>query len=868
MLRSPFDRVHEKNTQHLVLSFLPYHAAPVFPTLLSILPQQMPQTLKFLHPYVQSLVSPPRHAVVYTASSNRPFFAALNAYVLKCCRLSYQYSTLISFWSSVATEATAAMLDQARSARRESQKKNQEDVVHFVLPVLNDGLSLERVSELRVGCYMVLTVLASKADLEDGVITAFMEAVTSDWTQTSHAGLICLSVLAQQRQNPKLHKRVFKAVIALETLEDDLMTLQRQYKVEKLTLGVVLGIVSGLKRARDARQLRLLRTLIEAGLMNETSIAQAIRAILSAAQTLTPETSLEFDVQASLTDLILRLADSKTVGACVENILQTSDFDVGEIEARLQRVIQIDTKSLQMIEDTAVDIETATENPAGDQFDSITSQIPTRTAYEISFLSHSNSYVFGSLENAFLAISPSSTNVKMFSDLPVLRKSLAMSEPLFLSFFIRIWCGSSPATARAAAFRTASDYLLQKELSSDVQILLPYLVYGLGDQSSKVRLAAKDLALALLSTYAKAIEGGDKNMELPILGQENIYGQGNETKELSWLSLNDFYHFLVDSLVPGLEECLLDQTHVSQLLSDNLNSSKYRTASNSVHKELKTSLRLSIFTSLCSHVVSTPLHEVKVRLLQILNRIPKVGIVSRTKLLLPLLSACASKSQEDLERVGHNTLSEFLDQVVGIVTTSDREGLQKLRTIIQPEDYPSSPSLRSAALRRLQIMWPSMNPDMQYSFAKALLEQAIGPSESDSGETQATEAMETLRALPLSSAILQYFVESLPTISSNLQEKPPASKRRCTSHGQSTDPAVLSPKEISYAVGQITLVLELVEDAKVGRHPELLKGLFQVMSDLQHSTSHHKTKTGYLQVLTMDSMLTIVRKLEVRAPVL
>lgn len=761
------------------------------------------------------------------------------------------------------------MLDQARSARRESQNQNQEDVIHLVLPILSDGLFLERVPELTIGCYMILTVLASKADLQDEVLTALMEAVTTDWTQTSHAGLICLSVLAQQRQNPKLPKSVLKAVLALKTFNEDLMILQRQYKVEKLTLGVVLGILDGLRKARDASQLRLLRALIEAGLMSEISTVHAIKAVLSAAQTLGPDTNSNFDVQGSLVDLTLRLTDSQAVGAYVRKILQTAEFDVAEIKSKLQRVVRDGANPLHTTKDADIDMEDANEDPIEEDFDSLTRRIPTRTAYEISFLSHSDSYVFGSLENVFLAISVSPTNIERFTDLPVLRKSLAMSEPLFLSFFIRTWCGNGPATARAAAIRTVSEYLKQNKLLSDVQLILPYLVFGLGDPSPKVRFAATDLALTLLSTYTKAIEQGRKDAKLPILGQEQIYGQGNKSTELSWLSMYDCYRFLEDLLVPGLEECVLDQSHVIQLLSGNLASSRHVTGPNAVRKELKTSLRLAIFASLCSHVVSTPLHGVKLRLLQMLNHIPKVGSTSRTKLLLPLLSKCAHDSRDDLYRVCRNSgieVTEFLDQVVGIVIPTDREGIQELRTIIQSKGQSQSPSIRLAALGRLRSVWSFMKPDLQTRFAEDLLDQAVEALGSESSETRRTEAMEALRALPLSTTILQSFVETLPTISSSLQEKPPVSKRQRTSYGQSAESIILSPEQISLAIRRITAVLELVEDAKATSHPQLLTGLFHVMSDLQQTSSYHNTKTDYLQVLALDSMLAIVGTLRVRAP--
>lgn len=757
------------------------------------------------------------------------------------------------------------MLDQARSARLESQKQNQEDVTLFFLPILNEGLSMEGVSDLRVGCYMVLTILASKANLGDGLITALMEAVTSDWAQTSHAGLICLSVLAQQSPNAKLSKRVVKAVLALEKFEDDLMTLREQYKVERLTLGLVLGVISGLKRTRDTNRIRLLRTLMEAGLMDEASTTTAIQSVLSATQTMTPETNPNFDVQGSLTDLILRLADSSSIGWLVQATIKEFDLGNGQIKIKLQRLLQSNKEtSTLMIED--VDMGHADEQTLTGDFETLTSRIPTRTAYEISFLSYSDSYVFGSLEQAFIAISASSTDVDRFSNLPVLRKSLAMSEPLFVSFFIRVWCGNSPAIARAAAIRSVSNYVRAEPLTADMQIILPYLLFALADRSPKVRRAAAELALALVPAYEKENENEKTRAKLPILGKEQIYGQGQETKQLSWLSMNETHRFLADLLVPGLEECLLDERHISELLSGNLNGSKHNKATNTIHKDLKSTLRLAIFNYLCSHVVNTPLYSVKFRLLQTLNQIPKVGSTSRTKLLLPLLSNIVSQNQEEQER---NCRQEeldplrFLDQVVDIVTPTDREGIQTLKAITQPEDQPTSPMLRVATLRHIQKIWPSMKSDLQAPCAKMLLEQAADTTGRYAGDDQGVQAIETLRALPLPTAILQSFLEGLPTVSFGLPDKPPASKRRRTSHGQSMTIAHPGANKLLSIVRQITVVLELVEESKPERHPELLKGLFHVFSDLQHSSSRSYTATGYLQVLAMDSMLAIVKKIEV-----
>ena len=865
-LTSYLGRVHQNNTICLVLAFLPFHTSPMLSTVLSLIPDNLSPTLRFLHPYVQSLANPPHHAIVHAASTNRQLFTALSAFVLKSSHLGLQHPILYSFWAAIASEAVAAMLDQGRSARREAQKQNQEDIVLLLLPILNNGLCADNVSDLRVGCYMILTILASKASLDDAVTSVMMEAVTSEWAQTSHAGLICLSVLAEQKRTAGLPKKAFRAVTALECLDDDLMELNTQYKIDKLVLGVALGIVSGLENARDASGLRLLRTLMEAKIMSDASIKVVIKSLISRLQMTTPNLNSRFDVQGSFADLVLRLHDSKDIGAIIHSSMAESNFGWGSLEKKLQMVIRSkDSTPEQLVED--VGMKDADGHTTPGDFETLTSRIPTRTAYEISFLSHSDSYVYSSLAHAFLSIYTSTIDLERFSDLPVLRKTLGMTEPLFLSFFVRIWCGHGPAKARTAAIWAVVEYLRKETLAADVQMLLPYILYALADKSSSVRRAAADLVLVLAFAYRTMADKGIRDADKPILGQQQIYGQGSETQAVIWLSNKEAARIIVDLMVPGLEECILDGSYVSQLLSDNLNGTALSRGSKTIQKELKKSLRLALLSSICSHVLNTPLFAVKFRLLQMLNQVPKVGSISRTKLLLPLLSIIRERGQHELERICDQenlSSSELLDRVVSIVVPGDREGIQALKSVIEPQDILNFPGLRVAALRRLQTNWTSIKVDLQHSLAKTLLESAVGNLESGAKSDQDTEAMETLRMLPLSTAILQSFLENLPSISDNLQEKLPVSKRRRTTHSHSNETGTPNDTTPASVVRQSTFVLELVGDANPERRPELLGYLFQIMRDLQRAQSFPVTAVVYMQVLAIESMLAIVKNAGVR----
>ena len=764
---------------------------------------------------------------------------------------------------SIATEAVAATLDQNRSARLEAKEQNQEDTIIFLLPILNDGLSLYDVPEIRVGCYMILTVLVSKASLDDHVLSVMMEAVTHKWSQTSHAGLICLSILAEQKRTTGLPRKAFEAVIALEHLDDDLMTISKQYKIDKLVLGVALGIVSGLNRDQDPSWLRLLRVLMEANIMNDASTKAIIDSLFSALQKIAPDIGSNFDVQSLLADFVLRLCDSKDIGAVIDSTITESKFDLGHLGNRLRRAKYEESTSEQRTDH--VNMTDADGQMTTDNFDTLASRIPTRTAYEISFLSHSDSYVYGSLAHAFHSVHTSAVDVEKFSDLPVLRKSLGMTEPLFLSFFVRIWCGLGPAKARSAAIRTVVDYFKAEKLAVDVQMVFPYILYALSDTSIIVRRSAANLVLVLAPAYARMTDKDNKEVNQPILGQQQIYGQGCETQGVTWLSKKEAIRIILDLMVPGLEECMLDEGHIAQIISNSLNGPKHIRDTNA--KDLKKSLRLALLSSICSHVVNTPLYAVKYRLLEMLNQVPKVGSTSRTRLLLPLLSNTMKQDEQEYERIcGREQLdqSQLLDRITGIVVPGDHDGIQTLGSIIEPLSHLNFPSLRAAALHRLKIIWASIKPDLQSLLATTLFESAVGKAEVGAGGNRSADAVETLRTLPLSTAIYKSFLENLPSISSTSQSKPPVFKRRRTSHGHFNGHGPSDDRNPVSAIRQITFVLELIGDASIERHPELLGGLFRIMSDLQLCPGHAVTAMGYLQLLALDGMLSIVNRAEVR----
>lgn len=320
------------------MTFLPYHTSSIFTTLLSILPEALPPTLRFLHPYVKSLASPPRHAIVYTASHDFKFLSGFHNYVLNLCRLGYQFPVICSFWATITTESVAAMLDQTRSGIQAVQKENREGLMLRILPILNEGLAMKNAPDLQIGCFMILTLLATKTPLSDNVLNAAMEAVVSNWSQATAPGLICLATLAEQREVATLPPKVVKALLALENLLEDLMLLKTQYRVDSIALGLVLAVLARLGTTRNSRDVDLVRSFLGSKLMKSSHLTVAIAAICAQAQK--PKKSA--DAKDFLTNLLCSLAENKDLKPLIKDAANKSGLDLPRLSENNQAFLPSD----------------------------------------------------------------------------------------------------------------------------------------------------------------------------------------------------------------------------------------------------------------------------------------------------------------------------------------------------------------------------------------------------------------------------------------------------------------------------------------------------------------------------------------------
>ncbi|TVY56296.1 U3 small nucleolar RNA-associated protein 10 [Lachnellula cervina] len=859
-------RIHEYNTSFLLTTFLPYHTLPIFTTLLSILPTKVPEEYKFLYPYIRSLTPPSRHTIVHTATNNTLLTSCLNTYVLRISHARQHHSALLAFWAGVMTEAVGGMLDKARSGRRGVQQQNEQDVILRLLPTLNDGLAMKKVPELRVGCYMLLSVMASKGGLDDKLLTAMMEAVVLGWTtETSNPGLVCLTVLAQHRGAKQITKRLTRELLKVEKLPTLLIELSKQRRLDKLANGLCLSLVDRLRKHGDINGLPIIGQIIENQLLSDQQSSVIVKSLLLVAHQIDDEPS-QISMSPHLASLLVNLTQlSGHIGDVVRGALEETDVDMDELEMKLHTTIRPAALPSLPSEDVKMEDVNVGATSASSNFQAMLQHLPKRTASETTLLSHSVSHVYPDLCQAFLAATSNASDLDLFDEAPILRRDSALEDTLYLSFYMRTWVGPYPVLARASALQMAARCLSGTQASLvDIQAVLPYGIAALGDPATKVRRAAAGLIIALNKLYPANVEPKKALKQLRRWGSEDLYGPDTETNELNWLQPDAAIRFLRDLLIPALEECMLDAKHIESVFQQGLNShSSTESPKKNESGRIPQALRTSIMAFLASHVLHTPLFSVKLRLLASLNQVRSVAGVTRTKFLLPALERFGAVDPSELLKHCQEeqiNLAEFDDQMIATVTANDKEGLNYLARVVNGEVATGRHLLLKAVFKRIRTIWPSLNGEFKLSTAQMLMDSAQSPLEQLNEDQELASQMSTelLSTMPLSTDLLSTFLAQLPT-AAKLADKPPASKRRRTSHGEVARTPLQDSKQLTAAIRKVTFVLQLVDSSNPGTHPELLKDLFTVLAELQHFKAQVSSELAYLQGLALGSLLSILQ---------
>ncbi|CAI4211464.1 unnamed protein product [Parascedosporium putredinis] len=553
------------------------------------------------------------------------------------------------------------------------------------------------------------------------------------------------------------------------------------------------------------------------------------KALLLLGTNLSEEVDASGSVRKELGTMLVQLSqDPGECGDIIQNAITDIDFDMDQLEMRLDLSLR-QNKMLPAPEDDAMETSEAPV-PVKETLSDELAKVSSLSDGLSSNLGADAGEAFPAVSEVFLRaiIDPTPEKVlEQFDSLPVLAREKALSEPTYISFYVRIWCGAFPALAKAKALEMVKNRLKTCNEKLDLQALIPYILAALSDPSKKVRQAAADLLIVVDQAYPSNTKGSGA----AIWGEKSLY-PGTQGRDA--FSTEAAAKVIRTVLLPTLEECVIHQDHVSAIFESSIGPGKTKD-SEEAKDRLPPPVRLAFARFTAAVIFRTPFLLVKERLLKALNRVRSIPSTSRTQLLLPSLNWWAGLTSEQVselvkkERIDEASLNQ---RFVETVVANDAAGLQALLKIIVTSKDTREDFIETIFLR-LRKLWSLMKPENKSSIANQMIDLALSASDADDmPRPTAIEAAELLRSVELTTDILSHFLDNEGPRGSPLQPSP----------------------EINMALKKATFVLQLIEISNPVAHAALLPTLFSTLAKLQTFRSVVGSDLGYLQNVVLMSL--------------
>ncbi|KAF1922684.1 U3 small nucleolar RNA-associated protein 10 [Didymella exigua CBS 183.55] len=823
-------RVHEHNTETLVLVFLPYHHTAQFVALLSILPAQPRHALRFLFPYIQAKTNPPRQTLVYTAINTPDFFNALQSHMVRVLAAGHESARLLHFWASVTYQAIHGILSSGTTGRRALQAQKTEDVLLRVLPVLNSSMRLAHGPDVVVACYLIVHALVTNAQLGDKVLDGLMDAMVRAHDADSLTQcILVLAAVAEQRSSAHIPGAVATRLLKTPQLSSALTAAAAQCSVGRLALGLALAALSRASRSDEKRA--TFADMVDSKLLTASQTQIALSTLLRALK----DSALGSEEHAELLELAAKLAEDGALASRLHMTAKENGVDLESLGLSIDHATE---------DALAVSFESEDEDMADADDGSVPSTTPVPSFHATSFLDPTASTDYNAVAAAFEQAVACNQTARFLAS-PELQQNDADRSDVHLTLLARTWSTSPSAPVRVAALRAAASAMKRTAATADFQNVIPYLVHALCDTSSVVRRSAA----ACIATLSKRAAS-----KTPKVWGSALYG--NRAGHMAELSADDASTFLTSVLSPVLEECVMDSKFVIPAVRDVLEGSTLAKSKQSV----KAPVRTSVLAFLSSHVAATPLLRVRVNVLPVFNFAGKISASVRNDAIVPLVQQWSAAAASDVAaRCADERISvEDADKGhLNALLAKEPKSAQLLGDIISGTLNEERVALVAAAFDQVNAFWPLLKTDARLPLAQTMLHLSLKESTEPFDQLCKERALETLRNVKLDSTTLVTFLDSVPS-ALPMPDGPPSKKRRRTSRSEMARVDVSSTDELQRLLRRLTLVLELIEGSNPGSHPELFRNLFNVFGDLQPLKQQSGSELVYLQSMILGALTPMV----------
>jgi len=690
--------------------------------------------------------------------------------------------------------------------------------------------------------------------MSEQLIASLMDEIVKSWTiYTIDGGLACLAVLAQDQQVAKLPKSVRKGILRLPDLGQYLHRLKSQYRADSLLFGLTLAILDSRNTPLSSEHLAIVGHLLVSHALTSRQTSATLHSLFTVAQDSDRLLSMDPAAKTQLSSVIKQVAESISLSQTVQAVAALRDVSLSTVESNLGFVLSSSAPELQ-----DMDIVEDSKDLSTDPFANKLAQLPSISSTVPNCLVSQRFDTFDTL--AAVAVQAATTeDMEMLFHTPVLRRSKKLEQPTFYSFAVSLLSGPYSITIRTLVLEAMARSIDEIGCTTDLQHLLPYVLYSLMDPNQKVRKSAVECVLSM----ARISKASDE--EVGVLPRLDTWDVSGRQPDLGRILDTKSYHKVLSKLVtPFLEEFVLDSTSLQQVFVVALNGKSVAQSSEKSNK-LKKDLRETLFEYLADFAVNTSALAVRVRILLLLADVGKQGSTTRSSLLLPAVKGwieASSLFENTVSRSSQLTAATVLDSYLSAVTSRERFGLDLLIGLTNPSSHTDhAEQTIQACFRRIRTLWPSIKSEYQVKIATTILAQTIERSSDTLFNLRQRESGVALMSLEMSSSVLKAFLTSLPDASSLSDDSQP-SKRRRTDDGHVSPVTSGSRPTVTNHLRKITTVLEVIENSGPENHPILLGGLFNLLHELQV----YKTQTGsdmvYLQNSILDSLLAIINGLK------
>jgi len=844
-------KIHEYNTDHFIISCLPWHNDNLFPTILSLVSKsrQLSPALKFLQPYIKSLSSPPRHAIVNTANNNQSFFSLLNRFILTTAERRNHTAALFGFWASIVAQAINGQLDAAQSGRSDVKRQREEDVLLRILPVLEEGFQIKDVPELFLGCCMITVILATKTDLDDKVLDTLIDTVCSSWTiRTVNDGLACISILAQQKTSEVISKIALRTILDTTDIMSRLDTVSQSCTTDRLYLAITSTMITNADPQDVETHRALLIKFIERKSIPTKSRQNVAETMILYILGDREESGTPVNVIKSIIRQVCQSMEGKEVVNAVSNRRM---IDAALLDDKIGTPLFLDQTPSQIdhVSEGDVDMQDATES--GPHPDLKLEDLADDIRKVDSFFVKVHHSLYHKLFMIFDRASLSKSELASFNTSRLLNHETILQNVPYTSFLMRTWISGVEPDVKAQALVLMSEMVRSHTTKDiDLQNLLPLTMLALGDPSNKVRRAASGLLVEINQTVKNSAKVS-KPKTVSIFGKDNLYGP--MTKNVKYMKTSDWHEILTESITDNLEECVVDSSNIERLVISTIEGSDDG-------EELKSSTRSAFYSFLASHAVSSPSIKLRTSLFKLITSSDSAIMAARKAIVFPAVKdwICLEEIERGTLCGDEVTVAEADATHISMLTADSDEALNILMDT-QTGVLECSMDIKDLAGARLRKLWPNVEISKQSKLSEILLAIALG-QQNDIGQTTKENILALLKQLKLPGEVFVKLLQEVHDLAA-MPMGTPAAKRRRTS-GTKTRSQEISQVELENVIRRVTVILDLLESSKPKGSIELLKQLFKVLGDLQQIKAHLGLELVYVQQMTLSSILSSVASLK------